>query len=1644
MQSAILLLISLAFASAYNFQPNFVRPNRLTEKDGLVFDYESDVLHGIEGVSRTYSGLKIKGQLEVHFTGSPSGTAFLRLKNVEIYHAKSLELPTPLNTLPVGDMARLSDVEDLIKMVELPFAFKYEAGQLDGQIFVEEDDETWSVNIKRSISSTMQTAIPARMEKLPQVFTKVERDIMGTCETKIMVNKVETETPTIVIDKVRNFTNCKDNSSPIYKFSTSALARCLERTEDKLSCKYEIIPFQKIEHKYHLLAERSDVPIVPLEFKQTNMHFIPMSGSKVSTVTVHGICSLVLKKVIPEFEGARDIPSNFVKRDIEFEVNEKQMLSEKITRFTEMRESEKEQLVEEIVSEVKVLHEQIKLGNEETKVQLEKVVGLLRKCTPTMIENILKQVRDEERRQMLVDLLPTCATPECVKVVLKLIKEESVSLVKSIGYVQTIALKAQPTKQVIELLFEFSENLEKVSLKRAVVLAVGTLTERLQTMYRDARQYREVESFVEKIVEKLITIAKRNIKTNMDRCKCVLKALGNIELTPRQVLETLELAKSKEYEPEMRIEAVETVRKVIPFRQMEKVLLEIFLDQTENVELRMHCVKMLVEKQCSLPILQLIVQHIQQERNLNLKSFVCSMLKTYSEIVYPTTSSNLFRDNLKNLLITNKLPVFEPQYSHTLKMFGLDIPSLNGAYSVLQYTNPIQSVVVPSWINYRAYLTGNDHYVQPVEINLKTKGLPQFVQQILGSKVELIAKMFEGEWKLEKIREILQEESMKLPRELRELFENKEYRDIYMSREFDIEKNMELSVRLFNYEMIYLDLPAIREIVEDVLRTLVVKTTDSRDMYTQVTDLLEQLQSGLEVQMTNIIGTVNAMTLVPSPSGLATMQNTTMVNIFHLRGKIQVITKPTLKDCLRRLEFPREIEIKTEERDLQIRHIMIVRQKLISAIPKVQTGVMYEAFVSSILPINGKLELVREGPSMTLKTIYKLNDRQRPALTAYVRPAFILVQEEKKELKVYEQVTPILSRQIVEPFTIQKTIELPYVFPRFTMEMESCIRKTPFSATVPLACPNKLRLVVDEEMSTPVELVIELRPYERIVRPTIEESLDTETAYQKLWSGLYEDEELIDTLNDTETRLPFEFAHVDRHVYRTALRLKLRTVPSRFYRSSQSLVQLNLKWLFTRNFLQHQFAMSMTQKSLPKTFIKGHFAAPVLCMNSFCNRRQFAGLSVFVDSRRISMMNLFVEDLQEINKYLGIRNEQCFNQQTKILRYIVPQTVKVQMINSPVAVRYLPKKVVEVLVICQNLITETMEKIADVSIRYNPRVGVFDYELLVKMCPAMGKVDLVANTLMTTIRATNIPVFSFLTPEALPIRPTVTRPSLYRPVCTKTAKIVRTFEGKLYHTLEENECETVLAKDCRPRPQWMITSTTLENSQQKIQVYHGEEKSIKIIPQGFGVLPKIQVERKTFDLEMGLTSLRIPLRYDRGHIVCQREGFEREQQIVCESETQGWRLITDGYETRVVIVPELRGYVCGQCEYLRDSERSEKLVSHTIESRTCRRESFTPRTCEPVLQHRVIKQQMKKGEMICVSQQAYPQCRCRGSSPVSFRTLRDVKFVCMKHEEAVSRGYVPASYDRTLETLESIDRVFTLPWTEDEVTMHLHDIHQRC
>ncbi|CAD5126375.1 DgyrCDS14516 [Dimorphilus gyrociliatus] len=1619
-QSALWLLVSLAFTAAIDFStlPEIsYRGKTLTSNDRLVYKYENDILNGINGVSKHYAGLKIRANLVIEME-SDLGVR-CQLQNVQLLGVKRMELPTPFDQPIRGEMTPLTNVDELIEQLELAFGAKFtEERIVSGQIYCHKQDTEWSRNVKRSIISTLQINVPQYKLKENQLVNFEERDVIGTCESTVVVSRVNPEDETeLALTKIRNFNNCRNAEvAPIYQYSLSGVSMCNDLPEKSLECKYQVVPSNRVEYRLRKVGGNSKWEHMFTAVQQKTVYFLPLTQQTTTTMAIYGLQRFTLATIQSELNRETAVPeldgSTYKRYNIEFEVNEKQLLPEQIVKEVELSEREQEQLVRRIVSEINSLHQHIKVGSEDVKQQLEKTVGLIRKCTPQILTKIYKQLSEQEKQVIFTDLLPTCATPECVQVVLDAIKNERVPLIKAISYVKMIALNAQPNKRIIKYIMTLGQNVEKKSLKRPLILAVGTLTNRLLQVYQVAGKEDKIVGFVEEIQESLIRIVKNQMR-DVELCKCALKALGNMKCQENKYYEILKLIQNTDVPRELRVEAVEALRKTVSVKRVEKVLLQIFLNTNEHVELRMYAVQRLIDQQCRLETLQVIVQHLQNEANLNLQSFTYSLLKAISEIETPSPVYYKFVEKLRLLMITNRLPTFSPKYSHTLKAWNLDLESKTGVYAYLQYTYSRVSQVVPTWLRLKTFTSTMGHYTRLLEVTMKIQGMNQYTEKFLGRNINMIPKLFSEDISLEKITQLFTDEEMRMPKQFFNFFTQNKH--TYNSMDVEEETGLELNVRLFDYDLMFADFECLKEVVMDTVEKI-MSTTVRGSPLEQVKQLAEKLHRGIQIQTTNIYASVNAMTLVPTPTGFGAAWNKTVAWINHLNGKIQVQARPSLKECIEEMRLPQKIVIKTGEKTFQQRTITFFRSKLVSMIPQLSQGVMYEGFVSTSLPVKGELQLVNGNNKdvWMIQGLYKPSTEYRPTVVSYIRPvAFV-------EYPEHEHLTPLLSKMTTEPYTIEKFIELPYVAKNLKVQIQSCIRKTPVSSLVPFACPNKVELVLEPVVPTPVRFSLEFRPLQAIQRPESE-------VYETLRKALFGEEEVKYALEDNESRISYIFGKGSegRVVYKNSLRLRIIHDTTTDLSMAEPKTDCTFHWVFTPEFTQHQFALLMKQSVLPELYVKGHLIVPSLCLNRVCEGQEFAGLTTFLNRRRVSMIKLFVDDNEKINEQLGIRNERCFNKQTQSLKKILPQTIRMQIKTSPVVLQFVPEGLINTLVVAQQTLLQGLRKVSDVSLRYLPSLPITETEMYMKICPALGKVDVVANLMKHSIRIVNIPVFRFLAPQALPVPVNAQQQLIHqtfpaglsRSVCVKTSKFVQTFENVEYHTNEETECESVLAKDCRRAPKWMITSKVLSNAHQQINAYFGNQQTLELIPSTWGELPEVRINGEVKEIEE-FSTLRIPAKYNPTFITCTRDG----RQIVCECETLGWKIVSDSYKVKVTVAPEIRNYVCGQCGNDDGVVDTKTLISHTIASSSrCRIERKPLRECQPIYKHKVKEQSYPRGpSKVCISVLAFPECsaNCQVLKKFSKGKLQPVKYYCMDKEYAVKKGYLPEYFEG--ESIESV------------------------
>ncbi|VDK63348.1 unnamed protein product, partial [Cylicostephanus goldi] len=218
MRFAPLVLIGVALAVHTTLDQVLLKPR--TE---YIFRFEGDVHTGIPlptdtEISRFESMVHVQ-TLDDHY-------AILKLKNVRFATGKDERKETFKN---IEDLKLRTIAREHLELLELPVRFAYRNGMVSELQFFH-NDETWSMNVKRSIINLLQLNLhkmgrtdETNMERYENVrelnndyFTAVERTIEGECEVAYTI--VRREEDITEVTKSVNFNKCTHRPLSMYNF----------------------------------------------------------------------------------------------------------------------------------------------------------------------------------------------------------------------------------------------------------------------------------------------------------------------------------------------------------------------------------------------------------------------------------------------------------------------------------------------------------------------------------------------------------------------------------------------------------------------------------------------------------------------------------------------------------------------------------------------------------------------------------------------------------------------------------------------------------------------------------------------------------------------------------------------------------------------------------------------------------------------------------------------------------------------------------------------------------------------------------------------------------------------------------------------------------------------------------------------------------------------------------------------------------------------------------------------------------------------------------------------------------------------------------------------------------------------------------
>ncbi|KIH42251.1 hypothetical protein ANCDUO_27766, partial [Ancylostoma duodenale] len=373
MRFALLALVGVALGVHHTLDQVLLKPR--TE---YIFRFEGDVHSGIPLPTETEIS---RIESLVHVQTLDDHHAVLKLREVRFATGKDERKETfkDIEQLKLHTIMRKH-----IELLELPVRFGYKHGMVS-ELYFHNHDETWSMNVKRSIINMLQLNLhkmgrtdETKLERYEDVrhvdndyFTANERTIEGDCEVAYTIIKKKEDVTEVT--KSVNFNKCTRRPLTMYNFRYLTECRDCKETD-----------YFEPSTVYTYLLEKEGLKKVEVN----SVYTITLENQPVMKTEVRARIVLEeTKEIRHEFEWREDKKETLIySNEVEREIERFYMEGDDVEVLPYMHIKDKVEQIRTIVDEIKELKE----NKLETTHLLSRLVSMFRMCTLeelTMVHN---------------------------------------------------------------------------------------------------------------------------------------------------------------------------------------------------------------------------------------------------------------------------------------------------------------------------------------------------------------------------------------------------------------------------------------------------------------------------------------------------------------------------------------------------------------------------------------------------------------------------------------------------------------------------------------------------------------------------------------------------------------------------------------------------------------------------------------------------------------------------------------------------------------------------------------------------------------------------------------------------------------------------------------------------------------------------------------------------------------------------------------------------------------------------------------------------------------------------------------------------------------------------------------------------------
>jgi len=647
-----------------------------------IYDYKADISTSSLGSSSEESRVHIFSTVEL--TAFSACDLQLKLKNVK------LEESEPQNKFARYPLPKSSDLIEAIQ--ERALRFSYQDGQVE-HICSDNEEQTWILNIKRGILSTIQNT----MQTFSKPQSLQETDINGNCFTKYESKDQS------VIKKIKDLKRCSNRQSHISSiqsvpYTSSSPVQNIPVLSGSLEC------VQVVRNKQ----------IVKVDC-QENHKFQPFDSSH------SGAQTLVTQSLEFKMETPSDSQNN------EHVGTKVSSLLFEISTTTDSAE-------QNIAFVFEILE---KLENESVpKITLSapdrfiELVRQLRKINSPALKSLFQKSENSVKQKYFLDAIPLVGSAPALEFMVGLYSEGKLSEPQIDSWLTSLSFLKYPDIEMISAL----EPLLEGNPRNQALLGISSIIFSYCKQHQSCMEETPVQNSLRRMYSLLGSSCKiSNSNADLTKMIVVLKAIGNSgqllsENDDKYTKIINKCFRDSSNPTEIRLAAIDIFRRVQCDQYPHKQLVDLYADMSENTEVRIH--SYLMAMKC--PDRELIdtVKDILYTDAVNqVSSFVWTHLTNIQETTSPDKQG--VRELLSNDFLKKKFETDARKFSRNYEVAKFwEEQNIGAGVDANLIFSPDSFVPRSAMVNLTGHLFGET--INLLEFGARVHSLEQLLEPIFG------------------------------------------------------------------------------------------------------------------------------------------------------------------------------------------------------------------------------------------------------------------------------------------------------------------------------------------------------------------------------------------------------------------------------------------------------------------------------------------------------------------------------------------------------------------------------------------------------------------------------------------------------------------------------------------------------------------------------------------------------------------------------------------------------------------------------------------------------------------------------------------------------------------------------------------------